>query len=179
MRIITRRLILRPWRLTDAKKLFALCRDPLVGPAAGFNPHKSVADSRDILKRILITDSSYAVVLKKGRTLAGCISLSRGDMCTGDREAELGYWLGSAYWGNGYMPEAASALIEDGFTRMGLSALWCGYFEGNEKSKRVGEKCGFSPVRVKYDKPWKAMNKTVTEYVTRLTYDEWREKSGV
>lgn len=41
------------------------------------------------------------------------------------------------------MPEAAGALLKRGFTELGMSTIWCGYDDGNVKSKRVQEKLGF------------------------------------
>ena len=60
-----------------------------------------------------------------------------------DDECELGYWLGEPFWGRGYMPEAAHALMKRGFETLGMTRIWCGYYDGNEKSKRVQEKLGF------------------------------------
>ena len=49
--------------------------------------------------------------------------------------------------GNGYIPEAVQELLRYGFEDLGLTAIWCGYFDGNDKSKSVSEKCGFRFVR--------------------------------
>ena len=46
------------------------------------------------------------------------------------------------FWGNGYIPEAVRALIARCFNE-GAPAVWCAHFEGNDKSRRVIEKCGF------------------------------------
>ena len=58
-------------------------------------------------------------------------------------ECELGYWLGKPFWGRGYMPEAAQELLRHAFEDLGMRAVWCGYYDGNEKSKRVQQKLGF------------------------------------
>lgn len=60
-----------------------------------------------------------------------------------DGEAEIGYWIGKSYWGQGLIPEAVSALPERSFNELQLDAVWCGYYDGNLKSKRVCEKSGF------------------------------------
>lgn len=39
------------------------------------------------------------------------------------------------------------------FAGLGLSALWCAYFDGNDRSRRVSEKCGFAYVRSLYGVP--------------------------
>ena len=41
------------------------------------------------------------------------------------------------------IPEAVRELMRYGFENLKLNKIWCGYFDGNEKSKRVQEKCGF------------------------------------
>lgn len=58
-------------------------------------------------------------------------------------EAEIGYWIGVPFWGMGIIPEATQCLIDYAFNDLHLKKLWCGYFDGNEQSKRVQEKCGF------------------------------------
>ena len=62
----------------------------------------------------------------------------------------------------------------DNVRRMvGLETLWCGYFEGNDKSRRVQEKCGFTYHHTNRDIYWKMMDEVRTEHVTRLTRAEW------
>ena len=58
-------------------------------------------------------------------------------------ECELGYWLGKPFWGRGIMPEAARELLRHAFEDLGMQKVWCAYYDGNEKSKRVQEKVGF------------------------------------
>ena len=41
------------------------------------------------------------------------------------------------------MPEAAEELLRYGFEGLGMTTIWCGYYDGNEKSRRVQEKLGF------------------------------------
>lgn len=57
--------------------------------------------------------------------------------------AELGYWLASAYWGQGIMTEAVQIFIRYAFTELGLLRLWTRVFEFNGGSRRVLEKNGF------------------------------------
>jgi len=60
-----------------------------------------------------------------------------------DSEAEIGYWIGVPFWGQGLIPEAVRALMHYAFNELNMNKLWCGYFDGNEKLKKVQEKCGF------------------------------------
>lgn len=66
-------------------------------------------------------------------------------------EAEIGYWIGKPYWGQGLIPEAVNALLARSFNKLGLNAVWCGYYDGNLKSKRVCEKSGFKYHHTNYD----------------------------
>ena len=49
----TKRLLLRPWREEDAPALFRYASDPQVGPSAGWKPHASLEESREILRTVL------------------------------------------------------------------------------------------------------------------------------
>lgn len=49
MRLETERLILRPWTMADAKELYKYASDSEVGPVAGWPPHTSVENSREII----------------------------------------------------------------------------------------------------------------------------------
>lgn len=62
------------------------------------------------------------------------------------------------------------------FNDLGLKTLWCGYFEGNEKSVRAQEKCGFRYNRTNVDKPWSLMGDIRTEIITCISKEEWLEK---
>ena len=56
----------------------------------------------------------------------------------------LGYWLGSAYTGNGYMTEACRALIDHARSTLGAREFWAGVRHTNPKSQAVVERLGFS-----------------------------------
>lgn len=178
--ILTERLILRPWQESDAESLYYYAKNPKVGPAAGWQSHKSVEESLTILKNFLITDNdesefapeNYAVCLKEDNKAIGSISLKVSEEIERS-EMEIGYWLGVSHWGQGYIPEAAETLIERAFKDVGCTALWCVYTEQNEKSKSVAQKIGFSYHHTEYDKLNSRLNEKNTEIYTRLTKDEW------
>ena len=44
-------------------------------------------------------------------------------------EAEIGYWIGKPYWGQGFIPEAVKTLLSRCFDELKLDAVWCGYYE--------------------------------------------------
>lgn len=142
----TDRLILRSWCDDDAPALFELARDPRVGPAAGWQPHANVEESRQIIRDVLAAPQSFAAVRRVDGALVGCFGLkpaSASDVASAG-EAELGYWLGVPFWGQGLATEAARELVRYGFDELGLSAIWACYYDGNERSHRVMEKLGMT-----------------------------------
>lgn len=145
--IETERLILRPWEETDAKDLFKYASDPDIGVPAGWPPHTSVEDSLEIIRTVFAAPEVYAVVLKTtGEPVGSCGIMFPDSIHSAEksqREAEIGYWIGKPYWGQGLIPEAVKVLLSRCFDELRLDAVWCGHYDGNTKSKRVIEKCGF------------------------------------
>lgn len=168
MELQTKRLILRPWQESDAESCYEYAKDPQVGPEAGWPVHTSVENSRETIQNVLSAKGTYAVVLKSTGKPVGCVGLTVGaesNLKLPEDEGEIGCWLGVPYWGQGIIPEAVKELIRYGFEELGLKRIWYAYFDGNEKSKRVAEKCGFRYHHTNKDLEWKLLNKTVTEHV--------------
>ncbi|WP_081501539.1 GNAT family N-acetyltransferase [Slackia sp. CM382] len=173
----TKRLILRPWVESDAETLYKYASHPDVGPIAGWAIHTSVEDSREIIRSVLSAPETYAVVLKESDQPIGSIGLMIGKASSiglPDSEGEIGYWIGVPYWGQGLMPEAARELMRYGFENLRLNRIWCGYFDGNEKSKRVQEKCGFHYHHTAYNVPCAIEGVFRTGHITCLSIEEWR-----
>lgn len=144
--IITDRLIIRPWRIMDSSDLYEYAKSELVGPNAGWKPHESEKESKEIITMFINNDDSYAIVLKEENKVIGGIGLhnSKPDVSLEYlKQREIGYVLNPKYWGNNYVPEAVKALLEYGFNEMNLDLIWCGHYDFNNNSKRVNEKCGF------------------------------------
>ena len=143
----TKRLILRPWTENDAESLYKYAQNPSVGLIAGWLPHTSVENSREVIRKILSAPETYAVVLKETNEPIGSVgimfdnTIHSADMQEGD--AEIGYWIGVPYWGLGLIPEAVICLLKRCFDELGIKRVWCGYFDGNTRSRRVMDKCGF------------------------------------
>lgn len=80
----------------------------------------------------------FAIRLKETGRLIGIILYSdeREDSC------EIGYGLGSSFWGRGYATEAVRCFLEYLFREKGFRTVYASFFTGNEASRRVMEKCG-------------------------------------
>lgn len=176
----TERLILRPWLDSDAQELYKYAKDPTVGPIAGWPIHTSEENSLEIIRGVLSEPETYAVVLKETGKPVGSVGIMRkghGSAPIGNSEAEIGYWIGVPYWGQGLIPEAVRELLRRCFEELSCTGVWCGYYNGNEKSKRVQEKCGFVYHHTERDKPCALMNDIRTEHFTYLTKDTWQNET--
>lgn len=175
----TKRLVLRPWRMSDAEALFEYACDPDVGPAAGWLPHASVDESRKALKKFLMVPETYAVTIRDAEDPdrpAGSVSLKVGihsDLAIGDDQAELTYWLGKPLWGQGLMPEAVRAVMRHAFIDLGLVAIWAGRISGHKQNRRVQEKLGLNHQRFIRNRPRQIVGDYITENVNWITRDEW------
>ncbi|HEL2551614.1 GNAT family N-acetyltransferase [Streptococcus suis] len=175
----TNRLLLRPWSETDAADLFFQASHHEVGPAAGWPVHQSVEESREIIKTVLSKPETYALVLKETGQVIGSIGLMVGKQSgldLPDSEAELGYWLGQGFWGQGLVPEASQVLLDYGFSKLNLEKIWCRSFVGNTKSLRVQEKLGFVYQYLLEDIYFSLIDEIRTERVSLLTKEEWQAR---
>ena len=123
----TERLLLRKWTQADADSLFQYASDPEVGPITGWPPHKSVEESKEIIRNVLNGPECYAICEKENNIAIGSIELrlnGNTNMTTRDDACELGYWLGQPFWGRGYMPEAAKSYC--GMDLRTLAWKWSG-----------------------------------------------------
>ena len=171
MRIETERLVLRPWREDDAEALYRYASDPEVGPAAGWLPHTSVGDSLNVLRTILINDSTWAVTIAPSDEPAGSIGIFPGRQEAQRGEYEIGYWMAKPFWGSGYMPEAVRALLDLYFS-FGAERIWCAHADFNDRSRRVIEKLGF---RYQFSAPWQA---AIGDFRNSLYYALTAEEFG-
>ena len=171
----TERLILRPWREEDAEALYTYARDPEVGPPAGWKPHTSVENSREIIREFLCVPETYAVCLRETGEPIGSIGLHRGDLAEREDEYELGYWIGKPFWGQGLIPEASRELIRYAFEELHVNRIWCGHYDGNVKSRRVQEKLGFVYHHTTEGLEVRQMNEIRTGHVMLMTRETWEK----
>ena len=173
----TKRLILRPWCEADAEDLYTYASDPEIGLSAGWMPHVSVVDSREFIREVLCKPTVFAVCLEDGHPIGNIHLNFETALRETENECELGYWLGRPFWGQGLIPEAASALLHYAFDTLGVQTVWCGYYEGNNKSRRVQEKLGFMHHHTDAVPSVDAPEKRKTVYRTYLTKTTWKGTS--
>lgn len=146
--IRTERLVLRGFRMTDAPGVQALAGDVEVARNTLNIPHPyGVADAEawiashpDQLERR--TAVTFAVTAGSAEELAGAVGL----ILDPDHDrAELGYWIGRAFWGRGYATEAARAVVAWGFGTLELHRIYATHFPRNPASGAVLRKIGMRP----------------------------------
>ena len=163
--LTTSRLILREWKEEDSKDLYEYATSELVGPNAGWPPHKNEEESKEIIKMFIKNENTYAIVLKSENKVIGGIGIhdrKPDDTLVNLKQRELGYVLNPKYWGKEIVPEAVNELVRYSFEELNLDLVWCGHFDFNKNSKRVNEKCGFKYKLTKDEKIKLLNNKQVT-----------------
>lgn len=84
---------------------------------------------------------AFAIVLREGaEELIGEISINLED----DDHAQLAYWLGEPFWGQGIMTEAVAAVLAFGFERLPIQYIYASSDPDNSGSARVLEKNGMT-----------------------------------
>ena len=144
-RIETERLILDKWTTSeeDIKGLYEYAKNPDVGPNAGWKPHDSEAESREIIEELFIPHDVWAIREKASGKVIGSIGLEPDKRRENVNSREMGYSLAKESWGKGYMTEAARAVIDYAFEEFDLVVLAICTGPENKRSQRVIEKCGF------------------------------------
>lgn len=155
----TQRLILRPFTLADAPVVQRLAGEREIAAMTLMIPHPY----EDGMAQEWIkthpkafekgTAINFAIALRESGELCGAIGLG---IDAENNHAELGYWIGKPYWGQGYCTEAARAVVGYGFDAIGLHRIHATHFSHNPASGRVMQKIGMSyeGCRRQYTRKW-------------------------
>ena len=87
-------------------------------------------------------------------------------------QAEIGYWIGRPYWGQGFAPEGAQALTTYAFEEYGVDQVIIRYLERNKRSASVAQKCGFTEAKIFTDLN-KYTGKEEQFGISVLTKEDW------
>ena len=147
-RIETERLVLRVRTVANAEDIHAYASLPEVAYPAAFHPVNTLEDEIYYLEHILPErnqkenlPAGYGIVVKGTDTIIGSVDFNHRHE---DDVLELGYTLHPDYWGLGYVPEAACALINLAFRELDLHKIELVCFGYNVQSQRIAEKLGFT-----------------------------------
>lgn len=138
------RLFLRRLRYEDAEEIFfAYASKPEATRFVSWSTHQRIADTREYLKHAVKawragTEYAYAIRLKGTARLAGSIGV-----LIKNTEAQVGYIISPALWGNGFATEACTALSHVLRNMQTLTRVWTLVDAENTASLRVLQKCGW------------------------------------
>lgn len=146
-RLGTRRLVLRSVTLADAGRVRVLAGDPEVALMTSNIPYpyevgRAAAWIR-ACEELQGEGLRYAFALDLGGE--GLIGVCSLQVEPDQGRAELGYWLGRSWWGQGFMTEAARAVVAFGFERLELRRIFAHHLPENPASGRVMQKVGMTP----------------------------------
>lgn len=177
----TDRLILRRWLVPDdLNDFYEYAKDPDTGIHAGWKPHESIEESREILEMLANGKRDWAVCERHSGKVIGSIGLSEDTKRHLDISEcrELGYVLSKDYWGQGLMTEAVKEVLRFAFEKLGLNLVTVYHYPYNDRSRRVIEKAGFTyegtlrMVRRRYD------GVMLDSMCYSITKEEYRKQYG-
>jgi len=135
---------LRPWRESDADDLVFHANDAQVARSLGERfPHPYALDDAHLFiahALHLSNEKTYAIEING--VASGGIGVHPGEGVE-RHSAELGYWVGRAYWGEGIATAAVRALLPHALRELKLYRLQARVFADNPASMKVLERCGF------------------------------------
>ncbi len=143
--LVTKRLILRDLRRSDAVDVLVFRGDPIVQKYDDPIIHSEV-EAQEFINELHSEYNnqegiSWAVTLKKQDVVIGTFGLHHWDQY--HRRAEAGYGLARAYWGQGIGSEALRAIVRFGFDQMNLNRIYARTIADNHESVRLLERIGF------------------------------------
>lgn len=162
----TEGLILREWQENDAADMFEFCKRSDIANA-GWKIHENIHESLEFIRSSIKYQESWAIVLKENGKVIGSIALF--DINRHDRYKEIEYVISEDYQNKGYATEAVKSVLKYAFTELDLLIVAVCYYQSNEKSKRVIEKCGFT-----YEGTLRKYSRNLADSVRySMTKEEW------
>ena len=139
------RLVLRLLTLEDAPKIQSMVSDKRVSEMTASIPHpypdgaaaEWIATHSQNWQQG--TKVNYGICLKSSKEVIGTIGLVLNE----PGSAELGYWMGAEYWGQGYMTEASKTLLTFALNDLALNSVNARVLTRNSASSGVLLKSGF------------------------------------
>ena len=144
--IKSKKFILRPYRKGDEEALVKHANDKTIARNTLVMPHPyTMKDAKEWIKKNLEeynkkNSANHVFAIEIDREICGAVGLSK---IKKEHKAEIGYWLGRKYWGQGIMTEAVKLAVIYAFQKLKLRRIYAHVFLFNPASKRVLEKAGF------------------------------------
>lgn len=193
--IETERLLLRHIKYEDIDDVFEYAQDEDTGPRAGWPPHKTIEDTKQVMNMWLDPnhhEEVFGLVYKPDNKVIGTMGVVHLNKHLKDNDNvfankliengksvyEVGVTLSKAYWSKGLVTEALSTMLDHLFENLGADVVLTLHYEANIGSKRVQEKNNMKVLGA-YQRKKKWYNTDCTTMVVRgKTREDWeKEKS--
>ncbi|MCF6131980.1 GNAT family N-acetyltransferase [Flavobacterium wongokense] len=145
----TERLIMRPFKFSDADALFAMDSNPKVHEFLGNNPLTEIEQVHDYIKSIQnqYTQNGigrFITEIKETKEVIGWIGLK---FITEEENShinfyDIGYRLRKEFWGKGYASEGAKAWLVYAFNEMKITTIYASAHIDNIGSNTILKKIG-------------------------------------
>lgn len=147
MKFTTERLIIRPYKKADYKRVFEICNDyEFVKTTLGIPYPYTIDMAKTYIERTnqALKEKRYyelAICFKDDeKTVIGCVQLVA--ITERAKRAEIGFWVDRKLWGKGIATEAAKAMLDFAFEELKLNSVYARHFDINPASGKVMQKCG-------------------------------------
>lgn len=141
----TERLLLRKTQMSDAPVIQELAAEYDVARYLLNMPHPYPPDGAVTwIQQVLELEANgeeggFSITRKADGQFMGVIGMHFEKE---HNRAEIGYWIGKPYWGQGYMSESVRRMIQHGFEAWGFNRIYARCFAPNIGSERVMQKAG-------------------------------------
>lgn len=146
--LVTERLILRDWKLSDLDDYFKIKSNPNITIHDGELPKNSVEECLPILKYLIEVKNNYALELKENGIVVGSVGINE-DAEENDNARNIGFVLNEDYWNQGLMSEALREIIANAHEYTVF--LSCGHSIDNVRSEHIIKKLGFQFIKIIHD----------------------------
>ena len=144
-KLTTERLLLRKMLPTDAADMYEYASLSEVTRYLLWDPHPDIEYTKRYLTYLQGRYKAgefydFSVICREENKMIGTCGFVRFD--TANESAEVGYVFNPSYHGMGYATEALRAVMDFGFSQLGLHRIEARFMKDNHKSRGVMEKCG-------------------------------------
>ncbi|WLD92744.1 GNAT family N-acetyltransferase [Alkalihalobacillus sp. AL-G] len=145
-KLYTERLVLREITQDDLEAIFMIFSNPDVLTYYGMDPIKSKEEVGDLIQKYRVgfehgTVYRWAIVREEDNAFLGTCGYHNWHHRY--FRSEIGYELSPDYWGMGYMQEAARAILDYGYSELGMHRIGALISPQNKSSIRLVERLGF------------------------------------
>lgn len=164
---------LRPWQIGDVSSLVEHANDPDVALQLRdrFPSPYTRTDADQWIPAANQEPVSQCAIVIEGRAVGGIGIDFQSDIYR--RGAELGYWLGKAFWRKGLMSRIVLQFVPECFRRFDLNRIEAGVFSTNTASMRILEKAGFTREGIRRQAIFKK-DQIIDEHVYSILVNEVR-----